>query len=163
MPADRKDFLMAAGGGVAIGLAVPWAQADIVPVWPSLGATGCKFDVRLFGAEGDDKTVPIAAINRAMEEAVGAAGGTVIFPVGTYPSYSNHLKSNVGLYLDSRATVLRAATLHAGTTTVGYGATAPNPATTSSKIPVTADTNGDGMDFNSCRYGRIVGCKSNSP
>jgi polygalacturonase len=66
------------------------------------------FDVRAFGATGDGKTLDTDAINRAIDAAAAAGGGTVVFPAGTYASYSIHLKSNVGLYLDHGSTILAA-------------------------------------------------------
>ena len=37
-----------------------------------------------FGATGDGKTVDSPAINKAIEAAAAAGGGTVIFPAGNY-------------------------------------------------------------------------------
>jgi polygalacturonase len=68
------------------------------------------YDVRGFGARGDGKTVDTPAINRAIEAAAAAGGGTVRFPAGTYLCFSIHLKSNVDLYLDQGATILAAET-----------------------------------------------------
>jgi len=62
-------------------------------------ATPMFFDVRAFGATGDGKTVDSPAINRAIEAAAAAGGGTVVFPRGNYVSFSIRLKSHVGLYL----------------------------------------------------------------
>ena len=67
-----------------------------------------RFDIRAFGATGDGHTIDSAAINRAIDAAAAAGGGTVYFPAGTYASYSVRLKSNVGLYLDHGATLLAA-------------------------------------------------------
>ena len=66
------------------------------------------YDVRASGATGDGKTLDTPAINKAIETANGAGGGTVYFPAGTYLCYSIHLKSNVALYLDQGATILAA-------------------------------------------------------
>ncbi len=66
------------------------------------------YDVRSFGARGDGKTADTPAINRAIEAAAAAGGGTVRFPAGTYPCFSIHLKSKVTLYLDQGATILAA-------------------------------------------------------
>ena len=67
------------------------------------------FDVRAFGAKGDGKTIDTAAINRAIDAAAAAGGGTVRFPAGMYPSFSIRLKSHVGLFLDHGATLVAAA------------------------------------------------------
>ena len=64
-----------------------------------------RFEVRKFGAVGDGKTVDTAAINKAIEEAAGAGGGTVVFGPGTYLSGSIHLRSHVALLIDHGATV----------------------------------------------------------
>jgi polygalacturonase len=66
------------------------------------------FDVREFGAKGDGKNLDTAAINKAIEAAAGAGGGTVYFAAGTYLCYSIHLKSKVRLQLASGATVVAA-------------------------------------------------------
>jgi polygalacturonase len=63
------------------------------------------FNVRSFGASGTGKTADTAAINRAIDAASAAGGGTVYFPAGRYLSGSIHLKSNVGLYLDHGAVI----------------------------------------------------------
>ncbi len=66
------------------------------------------FDVKTYGAVGDGKTLDTPAVNKAIEAAYAAGGGTVHFPAGTYLCFSIHLKSNVGLYLDHGATILAA-------------------------------------------------------
>ena len=63
------------------------------------------YDVRAFGAKGDGKTLDTGAINKAIEAAAGAGGGTVHFPAGTYLTFSIRLKSNIALYLDQGATL----------------------------------------------------------
>src|SRR5262249_10415801 len=65
-------------------------------------------DVRGFGAKGDGKTLDTDAINKAIEAAAAAGGGTVRFPAGAYLSFSIRLKSNIALYLDAGATILAA-------------------------------------------------------
>src|SRR5215471_21736388 len=63
------------------------------------------YNVRTFGAKGDGKTLDTPAINRAIETAAAAGGGTVYFPAGTYLSVSIHLHSNITLHLDQGATI----------------------------------------------------------
>jgi polygalacturonase len=70
-----------------------------------------SFDVRAFGAKGDGKTIDTPAINRTIDAAAVAGGGTVHFPAGIYLSVSIHLKSNITLYLDQGATLLAANTV----------------------------------------------------
>src|SRR5215204_4351965 len=71
---------------------------------PFVGA----FDVRKFGAKGDGKSLDSPAINKAIDAAAAAGGGTVLFTAGTYRSFSIRLKSNVALYIDQGATILAA-------------------------------------------------------
>jgi polygalacturonase len=66
------------------------------------------FDVRNFGATGDGKTIDTPAINKAIEAASAAGGGTVVFPAGNYLCYSVHLKSDISLYLDAGAVIIAA-------------------------------------------------------
>lgn len=66
------------------------------------------FDVRVYGARGDSVTIETDAINRAIDAAAAAGGGTVYFPAGVYSSFSIHLRSNVSLYLEQGATLLAA-------------------------------------------------------
>ena len=73
----------------------------------------------------DGKTIDSPAINKAIEAAAAAGGGTVYFPAGVYASYSIRLKSNIGLYLEQGATILGANTSLEGTTT-GYDPAGPN-------------------------------------
>jgi polygalacturonase len=66
------------------------------------------YDVRRFGATGDGKKLDTPAINKAIDAANKAGGGTVYCPAGTYLCYSIRLKSNIALYLDQGATILAA-------------------------------------------------------
>ncbi len=71
-------------------------------------AAAAFYDVRGFGAAGDGKTIDTPAINRAIDAAAGAGGGTVYFRAGNYLCYSIHLKSKVALYLEQGATIVAA-------------------------------------------------------
>jgi polygalacturonase len=66
------------------------------------------FNVRSFGAAGDGTNLDSPAINRAIDAAAAAGGGTVLVPAGTYLSGSIHLKSNIHLLIDAGATILGA-------------------------------------------------------
>jgi polygalacturonase len=104
---------LAACAPAATPASAPAAVAAPVPVAsPAAGAAATLparvFDVRAFGAKGDGQTIDSPAINRAIEAAAAAGGGTVYFPAGSYASYSIRLKSDVGLYLDHGATLLAA-------------------------------------------------------
>jgi polygalacturonase len=72
------------------------------------------YDVRQYGAVGDGITLDTPAINRAIETAAAAGGGTVHVPAGTYLCYSIRLKSNITLELDSGATILAAGSWKSG-------------------------------------------------
>jgi polygalacturonase len=83
------------------------------------------FDVRKFGAKGDGKALDSPAINKAIDAAAAAGGGAVVFPAGTYRSFSIRLKSNVALYLDQGSTILAA---HPNDGDGKYDLPEPNPA-----------------------------------
>ena len=68
------------------------------------------YDVTTFGAKGDGKALDTVAINKAIDAAAAAGGGTVYFSAGNYLSVSIHLKSNIALYLDQGATIVAANT-----------------------------------------------------
>jgi polygalacturonase len=63
------------------------------------------FDVRAYGARGDGKTLDNEAINRAIDAASTAGGGTVYLPAGRYLSFSIRLKSHITLQLASGAVI----------------------------------------------------------
>lgn len=63
------------------------------------------YDVRTHGAKGDGRTLDSPAINRAIEAAAAAGGGTVYLPAGTYLCGSIRLKSNIHLFLEAGATI----------------------------------------------------------
>jgi polygalacturonase len=127
---QRRDILKLAGG-VAAG-ATPFAANPLAaaamssrdqPI--SSGTGGGWFSVRDFGAKGDGATTDSPAINRAIEAAAAAGGGTVLFSAGVYLSYSIRLKSKVGLYLDHGAVILAGPTPLDGASTGGYDAAEP--------------------------------------
>jgi polygalacturonase len=84
-----------------------------------LHAADALFNVRTYGATGDGKTVDSPAINKAIEAAVAAGGGTVFFPAGTYLCFTIRLRSNVDLYL-SRGCTIQAADSPKPHESIGY-------------------------------------------
>ena len=103
----RREFLKRAGAGVAAtGLAFQAGQGIARAAANPPGAG--SFDVRVFGATGDGKTLDTPAINKAIDAASAAGGGTVLFPAGNYLCYSIRLKSNISLYLNAGATIVAA-------------------------------------------------------
>jgi polygalacturonase len=103
--APRRDFLRISGASLAgAALHSRPAEAQTLPPAP----TASTLDVKFFGATGDGKTIDTPAINRAIEAAAAAGGGTVRFPSGNYLCYSIRLKSNVALNLDQNAVIIAA-------------------------------------------------------
>ena len=81
------------------------------------------YDVREYGAKGDSTSLDNESINKAIDAAAAAGGGTVYFPAGKYFSFSIHLKNNICLYLDQGATILAA---DPSTNKGGYDPAEPN-------------------------------------
>jgi len=88
--------------------------ADTVAPAPANAATQASpgpvacFNVRSFGALGDGQTLDSPAINKAIDAAAAAGGGTVLVPAGTYLCGSIHLQSNIHLRLDAGSIILGA-------------------------------------------------------
>ena len=66
------------------------------------------YNVKFYGAMGNGTAVESNAINKAIEAASNAGGGTVYFPAGNYLTGSIRLKSNICLFLDQGATIIAA-------------------------------------------------------
>jgi polygalacturonase len=122
-PTARRDFLRLSGAGIA-GAALPSrsVEAQTISGTPNAGI----FEVRMFGAAGDGKTIDSPAINRAIEAAAAAGGGTVRLPAGNYLCYSIRLKSNVALCLDQNAVIVAADS--PSSASGGYDLAEPNTA-----------------------------------
>jgi polygalacturonase len=89
-----------------------------------LGSLRAEFSVRDYGAKGDGVTLDTASINRAIEAASAVGGGSVVFPAGTYASFTVRLRSNITLRLEAGATLLAAEPVPGGD---GYDSPEPNP------------------------------------
>lgn len=72
----------------------------------SLAQPATQFNVRNFGAAGDGIRPDTDAINKTIQAARDAGGGTVLVPAGTYVSGTIRLQDNVTLWLDAGATIL---------------------------------------------------------
>ncbi len=66
------------------------------------------YNVRQYGARGDSATIDTDAINKAIDAASSAGGGTIYFPAGQYLSFSVHLRNNITLFLDNGAILIAA-------------------------------------------------------
>lgn len=80
------------------------------------------YNVQDYGAKADGVTIDTPAINRAIEEAAAAGGGTIYFPAGEYACYSIRLASHIHLYLEQGAQIVAAFP----TASEGYDAAEPN-------------------------------------
>jgi polygalacturonase len=117
-PFSRRNFLRS---GVIGGLGLGYlslsslARAVVTPI---------GYSVRDYGAAGDGKTIDTAAVNKTIDAAARAGGGTVIFPAGAYLCYSIRLKSNIALFLEQGATIIAADQPQVGQP--GYDSFEPN-------------------------------------
>jgi polygalacturonase len=113
----RRDFLRTGSLGIA-AVAIPSVSlADQKAATPA--SNSGVFDVRNYGATGDGKTLDTDAVNRAIDAAAAAGGGTVVFPPGVYLCFSIRLKSYVHLYLTEGSSIVAAESPKPGETT-GY-------------------------------------------
>jgi polygalacturonase len=105
---SRRHLALVIAGCVAFALllsAAPRASFSFTSA-----AEAGVYDVKTYGAKGDGQALDTAAINKTIDTAAAAGGGTVYFPAGNYLSVSIHLKSNITLYLDQGATIVAANT-----------------------------------------------------
>src|ERR1700734_3284954 len=128
----RRDLLRFGSMGLAAAAATTIPAAYAAPKASANAAMLGIFDIRTYGAVGDGKAVDSPAINKAIEAAAAAGGGTVLFPPGTWLSFSIRLKSHVALHLSQGATILAADSPLPGATTGynggNYDAAEPNTA-----------------------------------
>jgi polygalacturonase len=100
--AHRRVLLSVLAVGV---LSTATAGVAVAAEAPSAG-TKATFNVKDYGAKGDNKTNDAAAINKGITAVNQAGGGTLQFPSGTYKLGATvHLKSDVLFQLDSGATL----------------------------------------------------------
>ncbi len=105
----RRNFLRNGAAGLVAASAASLSAAAAAPqaTSASLRADGV-FNVRHYGAAGDGKAVDTRAIQAAIDAASGAGGGVVLFPAGSYLSFSLRLKNFVHLHLAQGATLIAA-------------------------------------------------------
>ena len=117
-----KSFLLLLAFACLLMIPVTSAHVSSLTFSSAQRSAATTFDVRKFGARGDGKALDTAAINKTIDAAAAAGGGTVFFSAGDYLSVSIHLKSNVALYLDHGATIIAAETKPG----IAYDAPEPN-------------------------------------
>lgn len=100
---SRRRFIQ--WGAVIAGAVGATGQASALET-PTRRDRRDTFNVLEFGAKGDGSAVDTPAINRAIDAAAVAGGGSVVFPAGVYLSYSIHLRSRVSLYLAEGSVIL---------------------------------------------------------
>src|SRR4051794_1073953 len=88
-----------------------------------LAASAATLNVKESGAKADGRTSDRDSINKAIESAAAAGGGTVYFPAGTYLTGSVHLRSKVHLQFEPGVVILASDDLTA------YDAAEPNAST----------------------------------
>lgn len=85
------------------------AGAAMLPLYAArAGAPPDAFNVRHYGAKGSGTVLDTGAIQRAVDAASAAGGGTVYFPKGRYLSFSVELKSRITLLFESGAVLVAA-------------------------------------------------------
>ncbi len=77
-----------------------------LPVMLASAIEGVDFSVRDFGAVGNGTTLETEAIQKTVDAAAKAGGGTVVFPSGTYLSGTIYLRDHVTLELQAGAVLL---------------------------------------------------------
>lgn len=100
---ERAEFSRRAA---TMGLTAAMAAAAM-----PLRATGSlsgMHDIRTYGARGDGRAIDSIAINRAIEAASAAGGGTIIVPPGRYLCFSIRLKSHITLVLMHGSVIMAA-------------------------------------------------------
>src|SRR5439155_25199244 len=85
----RRDFLKVGTIGAASSVLAGGSKVFAAAQQPLPSVD--NFNVRSFGATGDGKSIDTPSINRAIEAASDAGGGTVVFSAGSYLCYSIHL------------------------------------------------------------------------
>jgi polygalacturonase len=83
----------------AVTLGIGAALATSPGLVRASGSLSAFHNVRDYGAKGDGVAIDSAAINRAIDAASAAGGGTIVLPPGRYLCFSIRLKSRITLVL----------------------------------------------------------------
>jgi hypothetical protein len=108
-------------GGLAGQVLTKDTNANFDAVWATVGTNNGIYNVKEYGALGDDTTNDFTAIQAAVDAALAAGGGIVYFPVGLYRvSQSITLGSNITIRGTGREnTTLRTMNYGSGATFTG--------------------------------------------
>jgi hypothetical protein len=93
---------------VTSGFLLVFICSNVLLAKPDAGSASrpaSGFWITKYGAVGDGKTLCTEAINKAIDAAAQAGGGTVYVPAGTWLSGTIFLKSNVTLHLEPGCTI----------------------------------------------------------
>ena len=89
-----------------VGLCLVWATMAVAapPALPVIPAK--SFDVTQYGAVGDGKTRNTAALQKAIDTAAAAGGGTVLIPAGKFLTGPFGIASRINLKIAAGAFIL---------------------------------------------------------
>ena len=93
------------GGSLAGQRAVTAERADKSSLPENLLGAGV-YNIRIYGAKGDSKTLDTAAVQAAIDACTAAQGGVVLVPAGDFVIGTVELKSNVTLHLAAAGRLL---------------------------------------------------------
>jgi polygalacturonase len=79
--------------------------AIVLVALTNVRAQPARFPVDRYGAQADGKSNDTAAINKAIQDAKAAGGGTVVLHAGTYIACGIRLRAHIALFLDHAATI----------------------------------------------------------
>ena len=99
-PAKINFTALAAAGIVLAALPLPARQIPL-PVIPN-----ATFNVAKYGAVGDGKSLDTAALQKTIDAAAAAGGGTILVPPGKFLTGPLTLASSLNLHLSKGATLL---------------------------------------------------------
>jgi polygalacturonase len=102
----RRNFV--AGASIAVASVIGSSATSSPAETPAQKINTRVFDVRDFGAKADGNALDTPAINKAIEAAAIAGGGTVYFGAGEYLCFSIHLKSKIVLFLEAGSKIVAA-------------------------------------------------------